>query len=42
MLGIIERAYIIHDGAVLMDGTPEEVVEHSGVREVYLGERFSI
>ena len=42
MLGIIERAYIIHDGAVLMEGTPEEVVSHSGVREVYLGERFSI
>ena len=42
MLGIIERAYIIHDGAVLMEGTPDEVVRHSGVREVYLGERFSI
>ena len=42
MLGISERAYIIHDGAVLMEGTPEEVVSHSGVREVYLGERFSI
>ena len=41
MLDIIERAYIIHDGAVLMDGTPEEVVQHSGVREVYLGDRFS-
>ena len=36
-LEIVERAYIIHDGAVLMEGTPEEVVGHSGVREVYLG-----
>lgn len=42
MLDIIERAYIIHDGAVLMEGTPEEVVKHSGVRQVYLGERFSV
>lgn len=42
MLGIIERAYIIHDGTVLMEGTPDEVIRHSGVREVYLGERFSI
>jgi lipopolysaccharide export system ATP-binding protein len=27
---------------VLMEGTPDEVVQHSGVRQVYLGERFSI
>ncbi|MGB1900791.1 MAG: hypothetical protein ACPHOZ_06170 [Candidatus Puniceispirillaceae bacterium] len=25
-----------------MEGTPDEVVQHSGVRQVYLGERFSI
>ncbi len=41
-LEMVERAYIIHDGAVLMEGTPEEVVGHSGVREVYLGDRFLI
>lgn len=41
-LDIVDRAYIIHDGAVLMEGRPEEVVAHSGVREVYLGDRFSI
>ena len=41
-LEIVERAYIIHDGAVLMEGTPEEVVGHSGVREVYLGNNFLI
>ncbi len=42
MLDIVDRAYIIHDGAVLMQGTPQEVVGHSGVREVYLGDRFSM
>jgi lipopolysaccharide export system ATP-binding protein len=41
-LNIVDRAYIIHDGTVLMEGTPDEVVHHSGVRQVYLGERFTI
>ena len=41
-LEIVDRAYIIHDGAVLMEGTPDEVVDHSGVREVYLGNNFLI
>jgi lipopolysaccharide export system ATP-binding protein len=41
-LGIIERAYIMHDGQVLMHGTPEEVVAHKDVRRFYLGERFSL
>jgi lipopolysaccharide export system ATP-binding protein len=41
-LDIVDRAYIIHDGTVLMEGTPDEVVQHSGVRQVYLGERFGI
>jgi lipopolysaccharide export system ATP-binding protein len=41
-LGIIDRAYILHDGQVLMEGLPEEVVAHEDVRRVYLGERFSL
>ena len=41
-LEIVDRAYIINDGTMLMDGTPQEVVNHSAVREVYLGDRFSI
>ena len=41
-MDIVDRAYIIHDGTLLMEGTPDEVVQHSGVRQVYLGERFSI
>ncbi len=41
-LEIIDRAYIMHDGQVLMEGAPEEVVAHEDVRRVYLGERFSL
>ena len=41
-LEIIDRAYIMHSGQVLMQGAPEEVVAHEDVRRVYLGERFSL
>jgi lipopolysaccharide export system ATP-binding protein len=41
-LEIIDRAYIMHDGQVLMEGTPNEVVANRDVRRVYLGERFSL
>jgi lipopolysaccharide export system ATP-binding protein len=41
-LEIIDRAYIMHDGGVLMEGRPEEVVAHQDVRRVYLGEKFSL
>jgi len=41
-LEIIDRAYILHDGGVLMNGTPAEVVRDSNVRRVYLGEGFRI
>ena len=41
-LDIVDRAYILHDGSVLMDGTPDDIVVHEGVRRVYLGERFSL
>jgi len=40
-LDIIDRAYIIHDGTVLMEGTPNEIVANEDVRRVYLGERFN-
>ena len=40
-LEIVDRAYILHDGAVLMSGSPEEVVSNANVRRVYLGEGFS-
>ncbi len=41
-LEIIDRAYIMHSGAVLMEGSPREVVANEDVRRVYLGERFSL
>jgi lipopolysaccharide export system ATP-binding protein len=41
-LEIIDRAYILHDGQVLMEGPPRDIVAHEGVRRVYLGERFSL
>ncbi|MBU8543930.1 MULTISPECIES: LPS export ABC transporter ATP-binding protein [Roseomonadaceae] len=41
-LEIIDRAYILHDGQVLMEGNPRDIVAHEGVRRVYLGERFSL
>lgn len=39
-LEIVDRAYILHDGKVLMTGTPDEVVANADVRRVYLGESF--
>ncbi|GGO57186.1 lipopolysaccharide export system ATP-binding protein [Roseovarius pacificus] len=41
-LEIVDRAYILHDGKVLMSGTPGEVVENENVRRVYLGDNFRI
>lgn len=41
-LEIIDRAYILHDGQVLMSGTPQDVVENENVRRVYLGDSFRI
>jgi lipopolysaccharide export system ATP-binding protein len=41
-LGIVDRAYIMHDGQMLMHGRPDEVVAHQDVRRFYLGERFSL
>ena len=41
-LDIIDRAYILHEGSVLFEGRPSEIVAHEGVRRVYLGERFSL
>ena len=41
-LEIVDRAYILHDGQVLMSGTPEDVVQNENVRRVYLGDNFKI
>ena len=39
-LGICHRAYIISEGRVLAEGTPQQIVENPDVRKVYLGEHF--
>ena len=41
-LEIVDRAYILHDGGVLMSGTADEVVNDENVRRVYLGDSFRI
>ena len=40
-LGLIDRAYIMHAGAVLTHGRPGEIVENPDVRRFYLGEQFT-
>ncbi|MFC0217062.1 LPS export ABC transporter ATP-binding protein [Pseudochelatococcus lubricantis] len=41
-LGLIDRAYIIHSGRVLMEGTPAEIIASPDVRRLYLGEDFQL
>ena len=41
-LQIVDRAYILHDGKVLMSGTTAEVVADKNVRRVYLGNSFRV
>ncbi len=41
-LEIVDRAYILHDGRVLMSGTADEVIRDENVRRVYLGQSFRI
>ncbi|MBE0413071.1 LPS export ABC transporter ATP-binding protein [Yoonia sp.] len=41
-LQIVDRAYILHDGMVLMSGTTQEVIQDENVRRVYLGDSFRV
>ena len=41
-MDIIDRAYILHEGALLLEGVPSDIVAHEDVRRVYLGDRFSL
>ena len=40
-LDLVDRAYIIHEGKVLMSGSPEEIVVDQNVKRVYLGNKIS-
>ncbi len=41
-LDICERAYIMNEGSIIAEGTPKEILEHSVVRAVYLGDQFDL
>ncbi len=41
-LGICDRAYILHAGTVLAEGKPAAILDNQRVRDVYLGEKFSL
>ncbi|MEO7387465.1 MAG: LPS export ABC transporter ATP-binding protein [Gammaproteobacteria bacterium] len=41
-LGICGRAYILNDGAMIAEGSPEDILANQRVREVYLGEGFKL
>ena len=41
-LGICDRAYIVNDGRILAEGSAEQILNNEQVREVYLGEEFSL
>ncbi len=41
-LGICDRAYIVNDGRILAEGSAEQILDNEQVREVYLGEEFSL
>lgn len=41
-LDIVDRAYIMYDGKVLMEGEPNDIVDSCDVKKVYLGTEFKI
>jgi len=41
-LSSCDRAYIVNDGRIIAEGTPDKILENKKVREVYLGDDFSL
>jgi len=41
-MGICDRAYILSDGLILEEGSPEKITSSSKARKVYLGEGFRL
>jgi len=39
-LRVVNRAYIIYDGRILISGRPDDIIEHDAVKKIYLGEGF--
>ena len=41
-LEIVDRAYIVYDGKIILEGTPNEIVSNNEVRRIYLGNTFKV
>lgn len=41
-LNICDRAYLVYEGTVILEGTPEDIVQNSRARQIYLGEDFRL
>jgi lipopolysaccharide export system ATP-binding protein len=41
-LSLVDRAYIVHDGNLLVQGSPDEIINDTDARKVYLGEKFNL
>ena len=41
-LNICDRAYLVYEGAIILEGTPDEIVQNSQARQIYLGEDFRL
>lgn len=41
-LDIVDRAYIINNGELIAEGSPQEIVENKKARQLYLGSQFRI
>jgi len=41
-LEIVDRAYIVYDGKIILEGNPDEIVSNNEVRRIYLGNTFKI
>ncbi|WP_147821374.1 LPS export ABC transporter ATP-binding protein [Salidesulfovibrio onnuriiensis] len=41
-LNICDRAYLVYEGTIILEGTPQEIVQNSQARQIYLGEDFSL
>ncbi|MCF8030636.1 MAG: LPS export ABC transporter ATP-binding protein [Desulfohalobiaceae bacterium] len=41
-MSICDRVYLVFEGRIILEGTPEEIVENAQARQIYLGEKFSL
>lgn len=41
-LSLVDRAYIVHDGNLLVEGSPDEIINDTDAKRVYLGDQFNL